>query len=282
MNVCYRGDSFRALLSRVGEVRSLLPNGVHVMALTATATKTVRLAVSKTLGLKKPYIKALSPCKKNVMYGVSKFETVEDTFSSVVSRLRTERTAFPRMVVYGRSYDMCSTIYLYFKKELEDGITEPRDAPNLSRFRMVDMYTSIVTKEHRDSILELFTKESHLRIIIATIAFGMGVDLPDVREVIHVGPPQDLESYIQETGRAGRDGIASLALLLSTRSHFPLSEPMKDYTDNSDTCRRDLLFEDTDNYEHIDLGKKCLCCDVCAASCDCGFCEAEHSSFIFV
>ena len=76
------------------------------------------------------------------------------------------------------------------------------------------MYTSIINKDHKDSILNLFTKRSHLRIVIATIAFGMGVVLPDVRQVIHVSSPDDIESFIQETGRAGRDGLPSLAVLL--------------------------------------------------------------------
>lgn len=130
----------------------------------------------------------------------------------------------------------------------------------------------------------MFTRESHLRIVIATIAFGMGVDLPDVRQVISVGCPGDVESYIQETGRAGRDGLCSLALLLHIKGDtHPLSQPIKDYKSNTDKCRRDCLFEDTDNYEHIDLGKKCLCCDVCSMKlCKCGVCESEHKLFVFI
>ena len=129
----------------------------------------------------------------------------------------------------------------------------------------------------------MFTKESHLRIVIATIAFDMGVDLPDVRQVIHVAAPDDVESYIQETGRAGRDGLPSLALLLHVKGHSHLlTDPIKEYRDNMDMCRRDFLFQDTDNYKHIDLGKKCLCCDVCTKLCKCGACESEHNSFVFL
>ena len=104
-------------------------------------------------------------------------------------------------------------------------------------------YISVIEEDHKDSILRLFIKESHLRIVIATIAFGMGVDLPDVRQVIHVAAPDDVESYIQETGRAGRDGLPSLALLLHVkwRSH-PLTDPIKEYRDNMDMCRRGGAF----------------------------------------
>ena len=91
-------------------------------------------------------------------------------------------------------------LFIYFMSELGEEHTEPRDAPNLSAFRIVDMFTSVIDKDHKESIIRLFTRDSHLRLVIATIAFGMGVDLPDVRQVISVGCPDDVESYIQETG----------------------------------------------------------------------------------
>ncbi len=263
-------------------MRSLLPKGVCVMALTATATKQVRQAVIRTLGMKTPHIIAYSPCKKNIMYAVSTFSSLEQSFEPFITRLRNDRTEFPRMIIYARSFDMCSNIYLYFKNELGEDFTEPSDAPDLSRFRLVDMYTSIIEKEHKDGILDLFTKGSHLRVVIATIAFGMGVDLPDVRQVVHVGTPDDIESYIQETGRAGRDGLPSLALLLHGKENsHQLTKSIKDYKSNQDVCRRDILFGDMDNYTHIDLGT-CLCCDICMKNCLCGMCESEHSLFIFV
>ena len=61
----YRGETFRTVLDRIGEVRNILPQGTNIMALTATATKTVRLSVTKTIGMRNPLVIALSPCKKN-------------------------------------------------------------------------------------------------------------------------------------------------------------------------------------------------------------------------
>lgn len=66
----YRGESFRPVMDRIGEVRSPLPIGVNVMALTATATKTIRYSVSKTIGLKSPYVITRSPSKNNLFYCV--------------------------------------------------------------------------------------------------------------------------------------------------------------------------------------------------------------------
>ena len=132
---------------------------------------------------------------------------MEDSFGPVVRRLKVEHTLFPRMIIFTRSISMAGNIYLYFMSKLGEDATEPRDAPNLSAFRIVDMFASVIEKDHKESIIRLFTRDSHLRLVIATIAFGMGVDLPDVRQVISVGCPDDVESYIQETGRAGRDGL---------------------------------------------------------------------------
>lgn len=79
------------------------------------------------------------------------------------------------------------------------------------RFRLVDMYTHCTHQTVKDQVLELFTSPSSLRVVVATIAFGMGVDCPDVRQIIHWGVPEDVETYVQET--AGRDGFLSCAVL---------------------------------------------------------------------
>ena len=107
-----------------------------------------------------PYILAKSPCKKNMMYSVSKFETVSTTFKPVVERLKLERAKMPRMIIYGKSFGMCADIYLFFRAELGDSITEPLHAPNLSRFRLVDVFTSVTDQHQKDGIINAFTRES--------------------------------------------------------------------------------------------------------------------------
>ena len=142
------------------------------------------------------------------------------------------------------------------------------------------MFTSVTDPSHKTEILYLFKVPSNLRVIVATIAFGMGIDCIDIRQIIHVGLPDDICSYIQETGRAGRDGQASLVTLLQSRTHHPVDDSIKQYVANITACRRNMLFQDTDGYVHTNMGSKCLCCDICAHRCSYGSCEAKLRDFI--
>ena len=97
---------------------------------------------------------------------------------------------------------------------------------------------------------------------------------------MHVGIPDDVCNYIQETGRAGRDGAISMATLLKSRTYHQVDDDIKQYVMNSNKCRRDILFGYMDNYTHTDFDKMCLCCDVCAKSCVCGMCEEMLKPFV--
>ena len=111
------------------------------------------------------------------------------------------------------------------------------------------------------------------RVVIATVAFGMGIDCPDVHHIIHMGAPEDLEVYIQEAGRAGRDGMQSTATLLLIKggTRHQLDVDMKNYVANSKYCRRNLPFKDFEG-KIADTESACLCCDICASCCTCGSC----------
>ena len=80
------------------------------------------------------------------------------------------------------------------------------------------MFTACTERKVKDQIIQSFSEvSSPLRIVIATSAFGMGIDCPNIRQVIHFGSPEDVESYVQESGRAGKDGKLACALLLSRK-----------------------------------------------------------------
>ena len=109
------------------------------MALTATASKTLRHSLSKTIGLKDPYVLAMCPSKHNLMYAVGEFTSIEELFQPFVRKLSFMRTNMHRVIVYCHRFEDCSDIYMYFKACLAENFTEPPGAPNLPRFRLIDI-----------------------------------------------------------------------------------------------------------------------------------------------
>ena len=160
--------------------------------------------------------------------------------------------------------------------------TEPPGSPHLAKYRLVDMYTKCTHPQVKEDIIKSFCSvNGTTRVIIATIAFAMGLDCPDVREVIHWGPSSDVESFIQETGRCGRDGLLSMSLLLCGKGDMHhVSESMQSYCTNEHVCRCKLLFSDFDGFGEIKLPcKPCMCCDVCRQKCECGACHQLQNAF---
>ena len=115
-----------------------------------------------------------------------------------------------------------------------------------------------------------------LRIVVATVAFGMGVNCCSVNQVIHWGPATDMEGYLQECGRAGRNGEFASALLYVKKTDLRyLSDEAKSYCLNQTICRRKMLlsfFSSTSDY-NFPIG--CSCCDVCVSACECCNCKCK-------
>ena len=88
------------------------------------------------------------------------------------------------------------------------------------------------------------TTGGKLRLIVATTAFGLGIDYPDIQQVIHWGLPDNIEEYVQHSGRGGRNGSSSTAILYrSEGAKYGVQQCIKHYVSNSSTCRRRLLFK---------------------------------------
>ncbi|XP_046566715.1 ATP-dependent DNA helicase Q1-like, partial [Haliotis rubra] len=116
---------------------------------------------------------------------------------------------------------------------------------------------------------------SHVRLLLATEAYSMGTDAPDIRRVIHIGPPSTLETYLQETGRAGRDGEHAEAIMYMNKSDIAsnvkhLSKEMKDFCTTS-KCRRQTLMNYFE-FECVQPEPGHRCCDNCSKTCQCAEC----------
>ena len=169
-----------------------------------------------------------------------------DQLSSDISiDLKLWQTDYPKTVVFVQSYRDCCDLYMSIERKLGRDIFYPSDSLSLSKFRMVDIYSSVSTVEKKASVLQFFKKlGSTLRVVIATVSsIVMGVDCPDIRKIIHWGVPEDLEQYLQESGRAGRDGESAEAILYSGKVGKHPTKRMRAYLANNTMCRRKFILK---------------------------------------
>lgn len=264
----YRGDDFRKAFSSLGNLRSILPSHINVMALTATATKETLLSIEERLSLKEVKIIGLHPNRANIKYIVRTGVKIEDLCDEIGRELMECRILTKKTVIFCRTSNQCIQFFLLLKNLLGPSITEPPGLPeNVLNFRLVDMFTAGARKEMREEIVTEFCRhDTKLRVIVATSAFGLGVDCPDISRVISWGPPNMLEDLVQESGRAGRNGEAAEAILYYRNPGKNVTKEMRHYGENTRSCRRILLFK---NFLFSGTSstaiKACNCCDLCAA-----------------
>lgn len=271
------GSQFRPVFSQIGDLRSIIPTNVNVMALTATATTETFHVVSNKLAMVKPVLISLPPYRENISYHVYAKKGIEQFVSGISSELMSKRTYFPKTIIYVRKYTNCSGIYMILKKSMGAEFTEPPGYPNIAGFRLVDMFTKVLTIDKKEEVLKCFSKlGGNLRLVIATTSFGMGIDCPDIRRVIHWGAPTTVEEYVQETGRSGRDGASSQAILYRGVGGKHSTAKVKAYLANHELCRRRYLFQDFLMFSEKDIHVRgCICCDVCCKLCKCTSCNSK-------
>jgi ATP-dependent DNA helicase RecQ len=193
------GHDFRPEYRQLGRLRELLP-GISVHAYTATATPRVRRDIASQLGLQQPIELVGSFDRPNLVYRVVPRAALKKQLLDILARHRDE----------------AGIVYCTSRREVDELATWLTESghPALP-------YHAGLSDGERSRNQDAFLREQ-VNVVVATVAFGMGIDRSDVRFVVHAGAPRSLEHYQQESGRAGRDGLEAECILI-----YSAADPMR-------------------------------------------------------
>lgn len=272
----FRGNDFRTEFKALYCLKAFFPSS-PTLTLTATAPPQLILKLKESLCLKQDCkIIRRNPNRDNIFFDRQKrlsnnygYESYSCILAPIAEDLLTERNHYPMTIIYMK-LKYCGYAYALFDQILHaNQFDGPNHTPSSRLFAQFHAPQTRGMKE--DIIHEIKKKDSRIRVIFATTALGMGVDAPYVSHIIHIGPPSNLESYLQEIGRAGRCGQPATATMYFNNSDVAdnktnVDNSMKRYCKSNDICLRKILLEYF-GFPNVNQKRCCCICDgvVCVA-----------------
>ena len=252
---------------------------VPVVALTATASKEDVKGIKESLNLKNPLEVIGDPNRPNIFYEKlfrkgNDIDFFEELLKPMVCELKEERLNYPLTILY-LPLKWCGFAFKFFERQLGNEQYYPLGTEALPENRLFAQYHAPQTNAMKDHILkETASQSSKVRIIFATVAMGMGIDISSIRCVIHVGPPRTIREYFQETGRAGRDGKPATATLYYNnhdiaKNRNGMNDDVRNLCRLETSCIRKFLLTCLDAGEPGTKVAGHLCCTYCKANCNC-------------
>ena len=196
-----------------------------MLACTATVTHGIRQEIIESLEMNDCTVVFTSPDRPNIFYEVHVCTDIDSDMKFIVTSLKQFKNRAPRVLVYCRSLDVCADLYAHFHYELGDESYYPKGVSKVSDNRLFGMYHANTPQHNKDVILESLGKsDGVVRVVFATVALGMGVNLKDINNVVHYGAPSSIEDYFQESGRGGRSGAPARSLIYWKPIHCPVKK----------------------------------------------------------
>ncbi|WAR18289.1 BLM-like protein [Mya arenaria] len=270
--VSLKGDEFRPSFKRLGELTCIFPKAGHI-ALTATATPTKIKDLAAVLQYSSECVISLNPDRPNIYLevltrppNVRKYEKHDSLINPISKELCEKLVEFPVTIMYMESLEALGYCYQYVSHDLKE---KQYTGEAIPENRIFAQYHTDYTQDMKRHIVNELTKETpKLRLVMATVALGMGLNAPSVTRIIHCRPPTTLEEYLQEMGRAGRKGQQAEAILYYNNSDISksrkgMSQSMTSYCKNEQTCLRLQLVQHFGFNHVVYSGESIKCCSNC-------------------